>query len=88
MRDPNSNDPKQVTKDAADLAASAAAMANPGNSVLSRASSSVTGVTRLVKLLPALWGIAKRRPVIAVLAAATVASAIYWTRAGARSMRY
>ncbi|MBV8852928.1 MAG: hypothetical protein JOZ93_10555 [Sinobacteraceae bacterium] len=88
MRDPKSNDPKHVTKDAADLAASAAAVANPGNSTLSRATSSVTGVTRLIKLLPALWGVAKRRPVVAILAAATVASAIYWTRPSARSVRY
>ncbi len=87
MRDPKSNDPRQVTKDAADLAESAAAVANPGNSALSRATSSVTGVTRLIKFLPALWGVARRRPLLAVLAAATVATAIYWTRPSARSLR-
>lgn len=88
MREPKSNDPEQVTKDAADLAESAAAVANPGNSALSRATSSVTGVTRLVKVLPALWGLAKRHPVIAVLAATAVASAVYWSRPSTRSLRY
>lgn len=88
MRDSMTSDPQQVTKDAAGLAESAAAVVNPGTSAFGRATSSVSGVTRLLKLLPALWAIARRRPVVAVLAAATVASAIYFTRSNARSLRY